>query len=662
MTTARRWSLAAGTAALLLLAGCTGDAATPTAPRDPGVPQSGRFQLVAFDSCADALAGLKKAGTASVGPWGFGGGAIAVDGFMAGGVAPQPAARAAADSAAAPPAYSGTNTHEVGVDEPDLIKTDGRRIVTIHHGVLKVVDAATRAVTGSLDIADGEDDPARWAQSQLLLHGDRALVLMPDYSYAYHRGPIGFAGDRVGVGGSPRPDEVMGPKLMLVDLSGAPRIISSFRIDGSLVDARQVGQSARVVVRSAPRLEFPMPQGEDKRSDKQRLTDNRKVISKSTVEEWLPRYESDTGGTVDKGLIDCGNVSRPASYSGTSMLTVLSFDLAGADLGDGLPTTIVADGDTVYSNGPSLYVASDQRWRIESWGFDRRGFRPADQSTDIYRFDTSQPGRPQFLASGSVPGWLVNQYAMSEWDGHLRVATTSGMPWGDEAKSSSAVYVLRTRDDALVRTGEVGGLGKGERIYSVRFAGTVGYVVTFRQVDPLYTIDLSDPSAPRKVGELKITGYSAYLHPTEPGRLIGIGQEASSQGRTQGTQVSLFDVSDLAKPGRLAQHHVKQGHSEAEFDPHAFLYWPADRLLVVPLVSYAPNGSTNGGAMVLRVSDNSFTEVGLVQHPQSRDVDLARDNSIRRSLMIDRTLWTVSDAGLRATNLATMTSLSWIAF
>ena len=446
---------------------------------------------------------------------------------------------------------------------------------------------------------------------------------------------------------------------MLVDLSGAPRIMSSYRIDGLLVDARQVGQSARVVVRSAPRLEFPMPMGEDKRTDPQRVAANRKVIQKSTVEDWLPRYESVSGGSVDKGLVGCENLSRPATYSGTSMLTVLSFDLAGADLGDGLPTTIVADGDTVYSNGPSLYVASDQRWRMSSWDFGRGGARPVDQSTEIYRFDTSAPGRPRFLASGSVPGWLVNQYAMSEWDGHLRIATTTGA-WGNEDASSSAVYVLRTRDDALVQTGKLTGLGKGERIYAVRFAGTIGYVVTFRQVDPLYTVDLSDPSAPRAVGELKISGYSAYLHPAEPGRLIGIGQEASDQGRVQGTQVSLFDVSDLSKPGRLAQHHVKQGHSEAEFDPHAFLYWPADRLLVVPLVSYAPNGFTNSGALVLRVTGNSFTEVGLVQHPQSRKVDLARDNSIRRSLMVDRTLWTVSDAGLRATNPATMTSLAWI--
>lgn len=660
MTIARRWSIAAA-AGLLLLAGCTADPAAPTPPRDPGVPNAPRFQLVAFDSCADALAGLKKAAKAAVGPWGFGGGAIAVDAAATVGGAPPPAARSAMDAGEqAAPSHSGTNTHEAGVDEPDLVKTDGRRIVTVSQGVLTVVDAGTRAVTGTLDLAGGEE-AVTWAESQLLLHGDHALVLIPSYMYG-HPMPIDVAGDRAMAPTTPRPDEISGPRLLLVDLTGTPSVLASYRIDGSLVDARQVGGTARVVVRSVPRIEFPYPKGDDKRTDRKRLADNRAVIDKSTMEAWLPRYESTTGNTVDKGHVECSSVSRPASYSGTSMLTVLSFDLGGTSLGDGQATSLVADGQTVYSNGPNLYVATDEQWRIAAWNFDRRGFKPSDQTTDIYRFDTTQSGAPRFAGAGSVPGWLINQYAMSEWDGHLRVATTSGIPWGDEASSSSAVYVLRIGADGLEKVGQLGGLGRGERIYSVRFAGEVGYVVTFRQVDPLYTVDLTDPRAPKKMGELKITGYSAYLHPVDRTRLIGVGQEASSEGRTQGTQVSLFDVSDLTKPGRLAQYHVKQGHSEAEFDPHAFLYWPADRTMVVPIMSWANDGSASGGALVLRVSDTSFTEVGLVRHPAPDRVDFQRGNTIRRSLMVDGTLWTVSDAGLRATDPASMNSLAWIAF
>jgi uncharacterized secreted protein with C-terminal beta-propeller domain len=250
-----------------------------------------------------------------------------------------------------------------------------------------------------------------------------------------------------------------------------------------------------------------------------------------------------------------------------------------------------------------------------------------------------------------VDGWLLNQYSMSEWDGHLRVATTSENPWDRAAqtRSESAVFVLRQKGGDLVETGHVGGLGKGERIYSVRFVGGTGYVVTFRQTDPLYTVDLRNPQSPKVLGELKITGYSAYLHPAGDGRLIGIGQEASEQGRVQGTQVSLFDVSDLAAPKRLAQYHLKNVRSEAETDPHAFLYWPKTGLLAVPLWSGA-----QPGLLVLSVNDASINERGAITH--------TGPTPVRRSLVIDGTLWTVSDQGLKANDMGTLAATAWLPF
>ena len=134
----------------------------------------------------------------------------------------------------------------------------------------------------------------------------------------------------------------------------------------------------------------------------------------------------------------------------------------------------------------------------------------------------------------------------------LRAATTVGIA----PESESRVTTLAERGGVLAPLGQVGGLGKGERIYAVRFIGDVGYVVTFRQVDPLYTLDLSQPARPRVVGELKIRGYSAYLHPLAADLLLGIGQDASERGTTLGTQVSLFDVSDPARPSRLHQWAV----------------------------------------------------------------------------------------------------------
>jgi hypothetical protein len=458
------------------------------------------------------------------------------------------------------------------------------------------------------------------------------------------------------------PAPIVGPRLLLVDLStGDPRLVSEYTVDGSLVDARAIGQTARVVVRSAPRLSFPVPDASS--SPEQQLMANRAAIADAEVTDWLPRFQVSTGGRIGTGQVDCTSLRRPEQFSGMSMLTVLTFDLSAPALDDGAPVGVVADGDTVYSNGSSLYVASDQRWRIQ-FGPDGGPVDRVDERTELYKFDISQAGPPRYVAAGAVPGWLVNQYALSEWEEHLRVATTTGQAWGEEADSESAVYVLAERDGELVQVGSVGGLGKSERIYSVRYAGSVGYVVTFRETDPLYTLDLIDPADPTVLGELKITGYSAYLHPIDADRVIGVGQEADRQGRTQGTQISLFDVSDLAEPVRLAQHHVAYGHSEAEFDPHAFLWWPAERLLVIPLTvadwSANRSGPPESGVLLLRFDDGEISELATISHPRPAGREFT--GQIRRSLVVGSTLWTVSDLGLQANDLSTFEGVGWVPF
>jgi hypothetical protein len=682
--TGGRWvGTAAVVACLVLASGCTS-----TGSGGGSFLTTGELRLVSFDSCEAASEGLRAAALDHVGPWGVGTAGAMVDrDSMAGDgaaeragtvaeAAPAPAGDLAGTEFAAPggPTHSGTNVHETGVDEPDLVKTDGRRIVTVADGTLRVVDALRRMETGTLSLQGQADQPYGWQVSDLLLHGDRALVLVRGAWWGPMPLPRPMPGpvpdrDTPGAADQPTQDDVLpepiaGPRLLLVDLTGQPRVVSEYTVDGELIDARSVGPTARVVVRSGPRLQLPML--EPDASERERLAANRAAVADADVSDWLPRYQLTAGGRTTTGQVECTALTHPESFSGTSMLTVLTFDLGAAALGDGLPVSVVADGDTVYSNGANLYVASDQRWRgaVES---DRDGRSEIEQRTEIYKFDVSEPGRPRYVAAGQVPGWLINQYAMSEWDGHLRVATTTGeLWWGEEPDSESAVYVLSEQGGALVEVGSVGGLGRTERIYAVRFAGPVGYVVTFRETDPLYTVDLSDPAAPTVLGELKITGYSAYLHPIGDDRVLGIGQEADPRGVTQGTQISLFDVSDLSEPELLAQHHIRYGHSEAEFDPHAFLWWPAERLVVVPLTAM-PTGRDRGdvwapehGALVLRVGDRSFTELEIISHPAAGQWE--RTGQIRRSLVIDDTLWTVSTSGLQADDLASLDTVAWLPF
>jgi len=672
------------TGCLLVISGCTGGAVRSAAHQGVTV-RSGPVRLTSFRGCGEELAALRKAAEASVGPYGLPGPASSANGTAypaaADGAARAAAGAGAAAAAPAPvPAYSGTNDYVAGVDEPDLVKTDGRRIVTVANGVLEVIDAASRTVTGRLDL--GAPGDMAYQSANLLLSGDHALVLTSG-------GPV--AGGAAAPGDSAQP--VYGSRLLLVDLAERPSVMSSYTIEGSLIDARQIGPAVRVVIRSQPRLNFPArPQST---SNAQRVAANQAVVSHAGLDAWLPRYEETSGGATSTGHVACSAVSRPATYSGANLLTVLTFDLASDALGSGDGVSIVADGNTVYGTASSLYVAGDERWLAEAatadagpgvpaGGAASTPGRAAGQQTDIYRFDITSPGPPRFAAGGSVPGYLIDQYALSEWQGYLRIATTTGTSWAladgppaDAQASSSAVYVLSTRGPVMRLAGHVTGLGRTERIFSVRFMGPVGYVVTFRQTDPLYTVDLSDPARPRVRGSVALTGYSAYLHPASGTRLIGIGRQADAMGHTGGTQVSLFDVSDLAAPTRLATFALAGTISRAEFDPHAFLYWPGSHLIVVPLqvtgmvagapvtpgvAAQSPDGP-QPGALVLRIDDSGITETGFITQPDSATATgYPGYPPIERSLITGQTLWTISAAGAMASDLTTLRQQGWVPF
>jgi hypothetical protein len=290
----------------------------------------------------------------------------------------------------------------------------------------------------------------------------------------------------------------------------------------------------------------------------------------------------------------------------------------------------------VYASDANLYVATET-WidpdeqsnstRLSDW---EKNF-----STSVHEFSIEGAKPAKYLASGTVPGHLLNQFSLSEYKGVLRVVSTKGTPWNTQDKSESVITTLKRTDDALVQVGQVGDMGKGERIYSVRFADDVAYVVTFRQTDPFYTVDLSNPAAPAVLGELKITGYSGYLHPIGDHLVIGVGQEANPQGRVQSAKVSLFDVSDLTQPKELAKWTTTSfGQTGVEWDHHAFLYWPDTKTLVLPLMEYTPTTTANQqfyGAIVLHVDRSGITEVGRVDHGTDKPTNLGATDCTKQT-------------------------------
>lgn len=654
-------ALGAGLITAGVLTGASGGGQRTATPGD--------IRLVSYDSCATALQEMKDQALPHVGPFGFdlGGGQVFSDGEAVPMGVPAAGADGAAESSggegkmAAPQDqqqrqdHSTTNVHEAGVDEPDVVKTDGKRVVSVTDGVVRVVDVATRTQTAAVHLEGGN-------ATQLLIAGDRALV-MTSTAIAYDTPGIA-PGEKVPGSGKVPTDTVpsdtvpYGSQLVLVDLTGAGKVLGTLSLDGSYLDARQIGDVARVVVSSQPHLPFRYPTDENTAPA---LAANKDIVANSAIQDWLPRYELTTGGATTSGqLTPCADVSHPVDYTATGMLTVLTFDLT-KDLGTGEPVTIVADGDTVYGTDRSLYIADDHQLvgmargpvAIAGWG-----------RTELYQFDISKPGKPVHVASGGVDGSLLNQYSLSEYDGDLRVATTTA----SQAQSESRITVLTRKGNELTQVGMVGGLGAGERIYAVRYFGDHAYVVTFRQTDPLYTVDLRDPAAPKVTGELKITGYSAYLHPAGDNRLIGVGQEATATGRTQGVQVSLFDTSNPAGATRIAQYHLESSWTEVEGDAHAFLYWPDKGLVVLPVTGGAAMDPGNpdapadlyGGALVLKLKDNTFAQVGLLRHQSERSGDMPVVP--RRAMVIGTQLWTVSEVGVLVSDLDSLSQLAWVPF
>ncbi|MFN2562824.1 MAG: beta-propeller domain-containing protein, partial [Jatrophihabitans sp.] len=500
------------------------------------------------------------------------------------------------------------------------VETDGSRVVSVSDGILRVVDARSHEVTGRLDLTMY----AGAGSAQLLLAGDRLLVILGDPTPNVYGGPI-----------YSRPYPTGGARtslFLLVDLAGPLSVISTLHPHGGYVDARMVDGTARLVVSSTPTIAFPAARGSD--SDGQRLARNREIVARAPLTAWLPTYEVTTGTTTAAHTVPCTAVSHPKTYTGASMLTVYTVHLA-----DGLdqpePITIAADGTEVYGSTKSLYVASSDGNR-----------------THLHHFDTSGPGRPTYLGSATVPGQLFDSYSMSQYDNSLRVVTTS---YTDDQTTS-----LRVLDEATLRiTGMVGRLGAGERLHAVRFLGPLAYVVTFRSVDPLYVLDLHDPTHPRRSAELTMTGYSDYLHPVGPGRLLGVGESVNSNGIVNGLQISLFDSSSAQHTRRLAHLTRANTPSESPIDPHAFLYWPAAKLAILPINSW--NGNESGAALVVRVGDIGLRTVGTIRNPAVSTTD-GYDSGITRTLVIGDDIWTMSSSGMQVSDLTTLDRRAWVLF
>ena len=582
-----------------------------------------KAHLVAFRSCPDLLGYVRDQSARFVTPYGLG---------QQIGIAVAP--RAAPNQAAPQQGvdYSGTNVQEAGVDEPDVAKTNGATLFTAENGMLQ----STAVGTGRPRLLDTLKLDNGWSH-ELLLSGSHLLVLTRG---GYWVDPLPAQARMMIV-----PPQPASSTLTEVDVSDPAhlKVIQTLTLDGGYVDARMIGSAVRVV--SSTALPGPLPYANA--SDPDALAKNQNVVASSKLSSWLPTYKLGKGAAHP--LVQCRAVRRPPTFAGLGMLTVTTIDLAKG-LAPVDSTGIMTDARIVYASPKSLYVAT------EPWAARPLSATPTKAAvgvtTEIHDFSIADPAKTTYVGSGTVPGYLLSQWSLSESAGVLRVVSTDTPAWwGTGPASQSYLTTLRPQNGNLSQLGQVGGLGKGDRVYAVRMIGDLGYVVTFRQVDPLYTLDLHDAAQPRVLGQLELPGYSAYLHPISSSLLLGIGQNVDPQSNEpSGTQVSLFDVSNPAHPSRIAHATLGQGWSAAESDHHAFLYWPATSLVVVPFGQQA---------VAMHVSRAGINELGRIVHTRARQSQLPQ---IDRSVVVGDSLLTVSSAGVAANGLTSLSDLGWAPF
>lgn len=541
------------------------------------------------------------------------------------------ARRTSGSESSAVPEFSGTNNQEKDVDEADQVKTDGRRLFVQREQAVQVVDVTSGAPRVMATIPTRSEQPGG-----LLLAGSRLLVLTTPFDDRPK--PVDQHGQWSAVGPPPAVTRVR--TVDVVD-PARPTVVKTADVDGGYVDARMVGGVARLVTVANPRIAWVQPNQATPESEQAALAENRRRIGASTVSSWLPAGAS------------ASTTYRTQGAAGLDTVSVRSIDPQAASVGQAV--SVLAGAQVVYASLRSLYVATADAGSMLA-AQDGRAVG-GDLRTGIHKFDITDPAAAAYAGSGDVPGSVLNQYALSEFGDALRVATTRDRtgPAAGGGGTDSAVTVLRPSAGALVEVGSVSGLGRGERITSVRFVGDRAYVVTFRQTDPLYVVDLADPAKPKVAGELKILGFSSYLHPIGDHQLLGVGTSATDQGGVTGFQMTLFDVRDASRPRDLASVAVAGGSSQASFDPHAFLWWPAAGLAVVPLAVY-DGSSVFQGAVGYGVGAGQIVERGRISH------DAAGGPPIERSVVVGERLYTISGAGVLSSDLRTLKAGAFTSF
>ena len=501
-------------------------------------------------------------------------------------------------------------------------------------------------------------------------------------------------------------------KITVLDLTNrsSPQVTRELYIEGSYQTARESGGTVRMVSYGWMEvyglqtwlefdytywnLDWESPEREKRWMEKmnETIAYNDKIIDSTSLDNLIPRIYEKSGSNItthkysESGEGNCQDFAAASDGAGQGVTSILTLDLL-EDTFSFNADHILSNWATVYASG-NVMVMAESAW--DSWWFWGDEDTENNEMTNLHVFDISNPGQTDYIASGRINGTIQDQFSLSEYNGNIRVCSTTGQ-WGrwwmeDPEPMVSHVFVLglNTEGTQYDVIGHVGGIAEDEQIWSARFVGDKAYLVTFRNIDPLWTIDLSEPTNPRVIGELEGPGVSTYIHPMGDDHLLTIGIAGDEDGLEWGvTQISIFDVSDFSNPVlesslRLTpapenEYDWSYSYSEATYEHKAFQYWEADGLLAIPMSTqryysdvkeiddrlyYSSGYEYLSKLMLINAKPGEDLEIyNEIDHSSFYNSSYWWDNSdVRRSIFMGGGdyIYAISEKGVTALNVDTM--------
>ena len=601
--------------------------------------------------------------------------------------------------------YSGTNNQEQGVDEADFVKTDGYHIYFVDNGVLHIMDIPEFG-----EIEHASTTSIQGSPVAMMLNEESLVVISTVSSWNIDsQDPLskamGWGEDWYGW----RTSTLTKFTVYDVSNSSSPEVSRELYIEGYYMTAREVAGTVRTVTHTwmdIPGLQtwitYPEEYWDSGVDDDVRLNmreiaaqeaidNNQEIIEQLSLEDMLPQVHERVGSQIITHHMDgddCSDFAAPEESLNRGYTSIFTLDLISEEL-EFEADHIVGNWPLVYSSQDTLIItenAWDWWW---FWGNDN-----LDEATNIHTFDISQPGETAYAGSGRVDGTILDQFSISEHEGVVRVATTTGQ-WGrwwmanPEPMENHVITLSHATDPQsenvrLLEIGRVDGIAYNETIWSARFVEDRAYIVTFENMDPLWTIDLSDPTNPTIMGELEVPGVSTYIHPLSDDAILTIGlgpaDEETGLGLDWGhTRLSLFNVSNFSDP-QLSQtlslspvadpnNGWSWAWSEATWEHKAFQYWAPKGMLAVPLNTYRYDYYYDDAGkyhydydwvsklMIVNVTEDGLELYGEVNHSQFYETDENRwwnSYNIRRSIFMGDYIYAISHGGITVTNLDTL--------